>query len=102
VTPIWSISRFEVTLKAQESEYQDLIEKVAEKVVSWRLTVPAIVFLESTKPLSFVASQALVFFDPIVRSLFSWKDYERFYTMLEDRANIELLIREIERRESEG
>ena len=89
-------------MKAQESEYQDLIEKVAEKVVSWRLTVPAIVFLESTKPLSFVASQALVFFDPIVRSLFSWKDYERFYNMLEDRQNIELLIREIERQESES
>jgi hypothetical protein len=77
------------------------MERVADKVVSWRLTVPAIVFLESTKPLSFVASQALVFFDPIVRSLFSWKDYERFYTMLEDRKNIELLIQEIERRESE-
>ena len=86
-------------MNKEESPYKDLIEKVAKKVVEWRLAVPAIVVLESAKPLSFVASQVLVFFEPIVQSLLSIKDYERFYEMLEDRRNIELLIQEIERQE---
>ena len=86
----------------KSDEYDDLIRRFARKVVEWRLTVPAIVFLESTKPLSFVASQVLVFLDPIVRAIFNITDYERFYSMLEDRKNIEKLIQEIERQDAEG
>ena len=85
--------------RAPENPYQDLIERIAKKVVAWRLTVPAIVILESTKPLSFLGSQILVFFEPIVQSLFDFKDYRRFYEMIEDRQNIELLIQEIEKQE---
>jgi len=88
--------------KANEGkDYTVLIEKIARRVVQWRLTVPAIVVLESAKPLSFVASQVMVFFEPIVQSLFSFKDYRDFYEMLEDRKNIELLIQAIERAEDE-
>ena len=81
-------------------DYSDLIEKIAKKVVDWRLTAPAIVVLESSKPISFVASQVLVFFDPIVKSFFNIRDYERFYTMIEDRENIERLIVAIEEEEN--
>ena len=83
-----------------EDDYRDLIEKIAKKVVDWRLTAPAIVVLESSKPISFVASQVLVFFDPIVKSFFNIKDYERFYTMIEDRENLERLIVAIEEEEN--
>jgi len=85
----------------EDKDYTVLIEKIARRVVQWRLTVPAIVVLESAKPLSFVASQVMVFFEPIVQSLFSFKDYRDFYEMLEDRKNIELLIQAIERAEDE-
>ena len=81
-------------------DYTDLIEKIAKKVVDWRLTAPAIVVLESSKPISFVASQVLVFFDPIVKSFFNIRDYERFYTMIEDRENLERLIVAIEEEEN--
>ncbi len=81
-------------------DYSDLIEKIAKKVVDWRLTAPAIVVLESSKPISFVASQVLVFFDPIVKSFFNIRDYERFYTMIEDRENLERLIVAIEEEEN--
>ncbi len=84
-----------------EKDYTELIEKIAKRVVQWRLSVLAIVILESVKPLSFVTSQVLVFFDPIVRSLFSFKDYRDFYEMLEDRKNVERLIQTIERFEDE-
>jgi len=83
----------------KDNLYKDLMEKVAKKVVDWRLSAPAIVILESSKPLSFVASQAMVFFEPIVQGLFNFSDYRRFYEMLEDRENLERLIQEIEREE---
>ena len=86
---------------SEGKDYSVLIEKIARRVVQWRLTVPAIVILESAKPLSFVASQVMVFFEPIVQSLLSFKDYRDFYEMLEDRRNIELLIQAIERAEDE-
>jgi len=81
--------------------YDDIIERIAERVVNMRLGTVAIVLLESTKPLSFIASQVLVFFEPIVRALFNPKDYKRFYEMLEDRNNIEKLIQRIEEKENE-
>lgn len=85
--------------KVKKDDYSDLIEKIAKKVVEWRLTAPAIVILESSKPISFVASQVLVFFDPIVKSFFNISDYERFYMMIEDRENLERLILAIEAEE---
>ncbi len=85
--------------EVKKDDYSDLIQKIARKVVDWRLTAPAIVILESSKPISFVASQVLVFFDPIVKSFFNIRDYERFYMMIEDRKNLERLILAIEAEE---
>ncbi|MEO0271029.1 MAG: hypothetical protein ABIM58_03185 [candidate division WOR-3 bacterium] len=76
--------------------YDDLIEKIARRICDLRLETIFIIIFESIKPLSFIASSALVAFEPIINSIFSFKDYERFYRMLEDRENIEKLIRKIE------
>jgi hypothetical protein len=77
-------------------EEQAVLDKVAKKVVEKSMTVPAIVFLESVKPLNFVGSQAMVFFEPIVQSLFNLKDYDTFRTALERRQTLEILIQKIE------
>lgn len=60
------------------------------------MAVPAIMFLESVKPLNYVSSQALIFFEPIVQTIFNFKDYETFRVALEKRPTIELLIQKIE------
>lgn len=73
-----------------------IIEKVARKVVDRGMTVPAIIFLESVKPLNFIGSQALVFFEPIVQTVFNFRDYDTFRSALEKRPSIELLIQKIE------
>ena len=72
------------------------MDKLAEFAVSRRMTVPAILFLESVKPLSFLGSQALYFFEPMVRALFSVPEYERFAALMERRENIEVLLVKIE------
>jgi hypothetical protein len=68
-------------------------------VVRYRMTVPAILFLESVKPLSFIGSQAMYFFEPMVRALFAVPEYERFAAKMERRENIEALLVVIERRD---
>ncbi len=79
-----------------------IIEKVGRKVVERGMSVPAIVFLESVKPLNFIGSQALVFFEPIVQTIFNIRDYDTFRSALEKRPSIELLIQKIEAFESES
>ena len=65
------------------------------------MTVPAIFFLESVKPLSFVGSQALHFFEPMVNAFFQVREYERFAILMERRENLEVLLVKIEARDDE-
>jgi len=87
--------KFEVT----EERKKFLINRIAQKVIDYRLSPVAIVFLESSKPLSFLGNQFLIFMQPFYRALFSYREYEEITAMLEDRNNIEVLICEIERLE---
>jgi len=77
------------------------MDRFARKVVGWRMTAPAILFIESAKPLSFLGNQALIFFQPIVQSIFNFKTYDEFIEVLEDRHNLEYLLRRIEEFEAE-
>jgi hypothetical protein len=64
-----------------------------------RLATPAILFLESSRPLGFVASQVMHFFRPLVGAVV--KDapaYDRLARLLERRGAVELLIRRLEAR----
>jgi ASC-1-like (ASCH) protein len=82
-------------------EQQEALELVAKKVVEWRMAVPAIMTLETAKPLSFIGSQVLVFFEPIVKSVFSLKYYDTFRELMEDRENVERLLQLIEKLDAE-
>ena len=86
-------------LSAEESA---LIERLATEVVRRRMTVPAILFLESMKPLTFLGSQTLYFFEPMVRAITSRSEYRTATTLLEDRDKIEHLLRRIEALEAAG
>jgi hypothetical protein len=83
-------------------EDEELIGKVANKVVSMRLTVPAIFLLESSKPLAFLGGQLLVFLEPFIQTLFNFKQYQRFAFLMENRDNWERLLRKMEDLEDEA
>ena len=91
----------EIQFEVTEERKKFLMNKIAQKVVDYRLSPVAIVFLESSKPLSFLGNQFLIFMQPFYRTLFSYREYEEVTAMLEDRNNIEALICEIERLEEE-
>jgi hypothetical protein len=82
-------------------EHREIMDRFAAKIVDWRMTAPAILFLESAKPLSFLGNQALLFFQPIVQSIFNFKTYDEFIEILEERENLEYLLLKIEELESE-
>ena len=78
-----------------------IIEKTARRLVDMRMAAPAIFVLESMKPLSFVASQGLLFLQPIVESILTVPEYQAFQRMLENRENVERLLQRIEEMEDE-
>ena len=75
-----------------------LIERLAQKVSRWGLTAPAILFLEANKPFSFIGSQALLFFQPLLGFLLGDDEVIGGYAQLfEDQANVERLLNLLER-----
>lgn len=80
---------------------EEILTKIAQKVVYWKMSVPAILFLESVKPLNYVGSQMMAFFEPFVQAIVSWKDYDEVRNMMEERETVERLLQRIEQLDSE-
>ena len=51
-----------------------LLERLARRVVELRLETPALLTLESARPLSLLAGQAMLFFEPFAQALFHLTD----------------------------
>ncbi len=79
-----------------EPEQRALLEKVATWIVRRGLTAPAIIFLETGKPLNFLGSQLLIGFSPFIQAIFKGDEYQKFALIIEKDANVELLIELIE------
>ena len=84
-----------------DEEEVALAGRLAGFVVERRLTTPALMLLESGRPLNFVGSQLLAFFSPFVTLVFSPTEYDRFVRLLEKRRGIDLLIEAIEQKETD-
>ena len=84
-----------------QDEQEALLTKVARQIVKRRLTVPAILVLETCKPLNFIGSQILLALNPFVQSIFNTAEYQKFALIIEKDANVELLIRRIEHLDGE-
>ena len=76
---------------------QNILSKFARRIVDKGMTVPVLFFLESTKYVSFLGSQLMVFFGPILTSFVNSEKYYNFSELLEDKKNVEFLLDEIER-----
>ncbi len=83
-------------LKDGALDSEALLDAVAARIARMGLGVPAIFFLESSKPLSFLGSQFLVFIEPFVKTFVDIKNYDKFCLMMEDRQNVEKLIQKVE------
>lgn len=78
------------------AEEARLIDRLARSIVRRGLTTPALFFLDSSHCLNFLSSQALLFFEPLVRTVFRGTAYTTLARFLERRGSIEYLCRRIE------
>ncbi len=77
-------------------EEKRVIELIARGIIERRLSAPAVMFLESVKPLNFIGSQAMVFLRPIIAAIFPTKTYDTIEKILEKRKGIDYLLERIE------
>ncbi len=73
-----------------------LLLDLALKIDRKGLTAPAILWLESLRPLSFLGSQAMHFLNPFVQMLVPSETFARLAEILEERAHLERLLAHIE------
>jgi hypothetical protein len=78
---------------------KQIIDKLADWVVRRKLTLPAVMTLESLTPLNYLGSQTMVFFQPFATVFLNPADYKEFQQMLEHRDSIHFVIQAIETRE---
>jgi len=74
----------------------ELIERIAKRIVSMRLEVPAILFLEVNKPLGFIAGQSVLLASGILGPILGFSRMEEFAEFLGNRERVEELIQRIE------
>lgn len=82
-------------------EERALVRRVAAAIVDRRMAMPAILFLEGMRPMNFIGSQALHFFNPVLGTIFSFREMERLAILLEKRQSIPELIGQIEQLDEE-
>lgn len=97
----WRKESFKIESTPLTPEQEQILDRIAKKVVYWKMTTPAILFLESVKPMNYVGSQMLVFFEPFVQTLFNVKEYNEFIKIVEERENVERLLVKIEKFDAE-
>ena len=78
---------------------RQLISNLAQKIVRHGMAMPAIFFLDMVKYMSFIGSQLMVFFGPVITVFIQSESFYKLTHLLEERQNIEFLILEIERLE---
>jgi hypothetical protein len=74
---------------------EDPVEYVAREIQLHGMTVPAIMFLEASRPYRALGSQAMLFFDPALRGIFGSGSLA-MQRVLADEGGIERLMERLE------
>jgi hypothetical protein len=78
-----------------DEQRDDLVERVAREIQMRGLTGPAVHFLQASRPYRPLGSNAMLFFDPVLRSLFGGELADASEILADD-AGIEQLIARLE------
>jgi hypothetical protein len=77
-------------------EETEAVDRVARFVVRFGLAMPAILWLESMRPLTFVGSQFMHVLSPSVTAFLPINEWDALARLLEEREGLEVLITRIE------
>lgn len=73
-----------------------LVDRLCREIISRGLTTPALLFLESARPLNYLTAQGMTFFSPLVSLLGSEAACKEVATFLEHRGSVEYFARTLE------
>ena len=73
-------------------EEAGLCRRFARGVVERRLSAAAIFFLESMRPMNFVASQGMAFLSPLVNLIFAAESWDQVQSLLEKREALPYIV----------
>lgn len=92
IHPDWDEEFSERITPRQEA----VLDKIAKEIVDRRMAEPAIMFLETVRPLNWIASQVLLFFEPYTTWILGKREVIDFRRALQNRNSIQMLIEKIE------
>jgi hypothetical protein len=81
---------------------EELLNKVARRIEELGLTAPAILFLETYKPVAFLGAQLLWVAEPFLSLGLNAADLHDLTWLIEERTGIEDLIRRLEKPRPDG
>lgn len=82
---------------AQPTEAQQpIVDRLCREVVNRGMSVPALLLLESSRPLNFVSAQVIHFFTPLLSAITNPEGARLFAEYLEQRGSIPYLCDRIE------
>ena len=84
---------------SEHVQSEQLIEHLTEQISRWRLTVPAILLLQATRPLGFIASQGLLLCQPLLSFVYDAPRVADYAELLADRASMDRLVTRLEEEE---
>ena len=79
-----------------------IVDKVCREVVNRHLAMPATILLETFRPLNYIGSQVMHFFQPIISTVLPGDGYTDFSQFLEQRGSVDYLCQRINEIEDEG
>ncbi len=89
------------SFERSEAQRDELVEQVAREIQLRGLTAPAVHFLQASRPYRPLGANAMLFFDPVLRSLFGG-ELDSASEILADDAGIEQLIDRLEELDEEA
>ena len=74
----------------------EIIEKISLFIVKKKMAAPAIMTIESLRPLNRIGSQLLYFLAPFAELIFKPKEYQEFAALLENDDYIKILLKRLD------
>jgi len=88
-------------VEIKEERVLELIERISKYIVERKMASPAILAIESLRPLNFIASQVMYFFSPFAEIIFNPKEYQEFAVLIENERYIKILLKRLDELDDE-
>ena len=86
----------DIIVEISQERALELIEKISRFIVKRRMAAPAIMTIESLRPLARIGSQLMYFLAPFAEIIFNSREYQEFAVILEKDEYIKLLLKKID------